>query len=540
MGYFKPYEGEEPYIFISYAHADSERVMRVVNDMHDRGYRIWYDEGIEVGSEWPECIAEHLAGAHLVMAFVSNAYMKSDNCRREMHFTLSKRKKIINIFLERTEMTPGMEMQIGNIFALMKFEMDEKPFFQRLYSAPLLNSEAFADAEGAAPGAKAAAETEKTREERALRRRREELELQKAELQLEKEREKQKAKAERKKRRRTGRIVFAAAAVLLLAAAVTLGTVGYFTGLGERLIIQARTEPIERLPGDTRAEFEEEIFARIARAYTGKETGDIYVSELAGMNTLYICEDVFACGEEKTLSLDWNAELTPAETREEKLPLALGDLKYFTGLQKLRIQDRALTSLASLPSCGIEALRIDGCGLCSLEEIGRLTELRELSIGDRITELGDIENCLQLRSIKLTTNLDLAPLKPLTKISEIEITGSSLESLRTVMRGSKVSTVTLRDCDLRGSFFKKFDRESRIVSLTLIDCKLDSTKNLDDFRGLTTLRLIGTGAGLDWSECAALPALREVYVDGALFKEMQESLGASRAALIRQEADEAA
>ena len=73
MNYFTPYEGSKPYIFVSYAHADSKDVMRVITDMHDKGYRLWYDEGIEVGSEWPECIAEHLQGAHLMLAFISKA-----------------------------------------------------------------------------------------------------------------------------------------------------------------------------------------------------------------------------------------------------------------------------------------------------------------------------------------------------------------------------------------------------------------------------------------------------------------------------------
>ena len=74
--YFKPYEGDKPYIFISYAHADDDAVLPIVSDMHRRGYNIWYDEGIEVGSEWQECIASHLADAHLVVAFISNAYMR--------------------------------------------------------------------------------------------------------------------------------------------------------------------------------------------------------------------------------------------------------------------------------------------------------------------------------------------------------------------------------------------------------------------------------------------------------------------------------
>jgi len=154
MRYFKPYEGDKPYIFISYAHADSDAVMSVVTHMHDRGYRIWYDEGIEVGSEWPECIASHLTGAQLVIAFISNSYMRSDNCRREMHYALSKRIRIINVFIENTDMTPGMEMQIGSIFALMRHNMSDEEFYGKLYSAPLLDAELFADG-----GAPAEAET---------------------------------------------------------------------------------------------------------------------------------------------------------------------------------------------------------------------------------------------------------------------------------------------------------------------------------------------------------------------------------------------
>ena len=144
--YFKPYEGDKPYIFVSYAHADNDKVLPVLSDMHRRGYNIWYDEGIEVGSEWQECIASHLADAHLVVAFISNAYMRSDNCRREMHYAQSKKIKTINIFIEETALTPGMELQIGNIYALMKYTYpSDEYFYEKLYGAPLLNSENFAD-----------------------------------------------------------------------------------------------------------------------------------------------------------------------------------------------------------------------------------------------------------------------------------------------------------------------------------------------------------------------------------------------------------
>ena len=107
------YEGSEAYIFISYAHKDSDRVFQIVNELAAQGYRIWYDEGIAPGSEWPENIAQHLNAAGMVMAFLSPNAVASPHCRREINFALSKRKPFLSVVLEKTEMPLGMEMQLS-------------------------------------------------------------------------------------------------------------------------------------------------------------------------------------------------------------------------------------------------------------------------------------------------------------------------------------------------------------------------------------------------------------------------------------------
>ena len=53
-------KGYDPFVFISYAHADRALVMPIVQGLKARGIRVWYDEGIEVGNEWPDFIAEHI------------------------------------------------------------------------------------------------------------------------------------------------------------------------------------------------------------------------------------------------------------------------------------------------------------------------------------------------------------------------------------------------------------------------------------------------------------------------------------------------
>lgn len=141
----RPYEGTQPYIFVSYAHKNNAAVLEIIGTLQSRGFRVWYDEGIEAGSEWPESIASHLERAQLVLAFLSPAYLQSDNCRKEMHYALTKKKPVINVYLEQTELSPGMEMQIGNLFALMKYTYpSEEYFYDKLFSAELLDADKFA------------------------------------------------------------------------------------------------------------------------------------------------------------------------------------------------------------------------------------------------------------------------------------------------------------------------------------------------------------------------------------------------------------
>ena len=135
---FSPYEGNEPYIFVSYAHADDSQVLPLISEMNERGFNVWYDDGIEVGSEWQECIATHLERASVVISFISDAYVASANCRRELSFALAKGIDVINVFLEKSTLTPGLQLQVNNVFALFKYEMSEDKFADKFFDAPLM------------------------------------------------------------------------------------------------------------------------------------------------------------------------------------------------------------------------------------------------------------------------------------------------------------------------------------------------------------------------------------------------------------------
>lgn len=116
------YEGDKPYIFISYAHKNTDKVMPAIQALEEVGYPVWYDAGIQVGTEWPEYIARHLLNCSLVIAFISKESIASPNCRQEIVYALDKRKPIITVHLDEEKLPPGMEMQLNLCQALLAYK----------------------------------------------------------------------------------------------------------------------------------------------------------------------------------------------------------------------------------------------------------------------------------------------------------------------------------------------------------------------------------------------------------------------------------
>ncbi len=135
----KPYEGGEKYIFVSYSHNDKKRVFPVIEQLAYDGYRVWYDEGVDPGSEWPDIIARHLNGCAACIAFISENSLNSYNCRGEINFALLKKKPFITVVIEPVVMPLGMEMQLSATQAIFKYTLStETEFFKKLYGAKFL------------------------------------------------------------------------------------------------------------------------------------------------------------------------------------------------------------------------------------------------------------------------------------------------------------------------------------------------------------------------------------------------------------------
>lgn len=131
---------DNPYVFISYAHANSDVVLPTVQALKGSNINVWYDEGIVAGSEWPEFIAEKVVSCSKFVLFVSDAYLKSQNCKRELNFAISRKKEILTIFMEPVNLSPGMEMQLGTYQAIYRTRYPSaEAFFSSLCKEPFFN-----------------------------------------------------------------------------------------------------------------------------------------------------------------------------------------------------------------------------------------------------------------------------------------------------------------------------------------------------------------------------------------------------------------
>ena len=106
------YTGREGYIFISYAHKDTARVLPIIESLYTAGYRVWFDQGLEVGTEWMNTIASKVSGCALFLFVYSKNSAASTYCMDEIIFAKTKNKPGIVINLEDPSSAPsGVAMQ---------------------------------------------------------------------------------------------------------------------------------------------------------------------------------------------------------------------------------------------------------------------------------------------------------------------------------------------------------------------------------------------------------------------------------------------
>ncbi len=132
---FPAYKGDQPYVFVSYAHDDAELVYQEIVRLREVGFNIWYDEGISPGATWRDEVALALTQCKIFLYFITPRSVASSNCLKEVNFSLSRERKILAVHLEPTELPLGLELSLSDMQAIIKPELGEQAYRTKMTDA---------------------------------------------------------------------------------------------------------------------------------------------------------------------------------------------------------------------------------------------------------------------------------------------------------------------------------------------------------------------------------------------------------------------
>jgi tetratricopeptide (TPR) repeat protein len=135
---FPAYEGDAPYIFVCYSHADAAIVYPELVWLREQGFNLWFDEGIGLGSGWRDEVADAIERADSLLFFVSPSAASSAHCVREVYFAQDSNIPVIPIYVRPTELPSGLRLAIRDRQAIFLFS-SAKSDYERKVKAALRN-----------------------------------------------------------------------------------------------------------------------------------------------------------------------------------------------------------------------------------------------------------------------------------------------------------------------------------------------------------------------------------------------------------------
>jgi len=129
---FTAYEGDKPFLFVSYAHVDKLHVYPIIDYLNKTSINIWYDEGIPISENWKKVIVENIEKCKAFLVFITPQILNSDYVQKEINFALKRHKPFFPVYLKETKLPGELEFEISDLQHLNKYLMPESEFYDKL------------------------------------------------------------------------------------------------------------------------------------------------------------------------------------------------------------------------------------------------------------------------------------------------------------------------------------------------------------------------------------------------------------------------
>lgn len=134
---FEAYDGDGPYIFISYKHVDWMKVYPIIRRFKKEGFNIWYDANLPQGENYDIEIANRIENSDLFITFITEEVIRCSNNRedylvKELNVAIALEKQRLPIFLDNIKLSGSFLMHYSNIHSIFKYEFgdDEDKFIE--------------------------------------------------------------------------------------------------------------------------------------------------------------------------------------------------------------------------------------------------------------------------------------------------------------------------------------------------------------------------------------------------------------------------
>lgn len=122
---FEAYNGNEPYLFVSYSHRDTAKVYPILDALYDSKYRLWYDESCETGMDFRDELRHRIENCEAVLLFVSESSMTSPFCGMEIIVARENKKRLYPIYLDSSVIPPAFQILLANTHHVTSDNMDK-------------------------------------------------------------------------------------------------------------------------------------------------------------------------------------------------------------------------------------------------------------------------------------------------------------------------------------------------------------------------------------------------------------------------------
>lgn len=116
------YEGNEPYIFVSYAVQDVAVVGPVLDQLGYDGYRIWFDEEGTTKNAVSSAMIEKVRYCSVFLVLITNGYAASHVCRSALSVAVESGRTVRTLILQDVLLPHSLQLQLVSSGCSMKFE----------------------------------------------------------------------------------------------------------------------------------------------------------------------------------------------------------------------------------------------------------------------------------------------------------------------------------------------------------------------------------------------------------------------------------